>query len=116
MKVVSNAKHVWMIYKPDNSHVAIVPGVNLNVDDSIKDHPDFKKRVELGLIVVSETNKGFKEMETKDLINDIRRILDVKVLEKILHEDERVAVQKAAQDQMDKIRKGEPSKKAKDSE
>lgn len=115
MKVVSNAKHVWMIYRPDNSHVAIVPGVNLNVDNSIKDHPDFKKRLELGLITVSETNKDFKDMDTKELIADIKRILDVKALEKILAEDERIAVQKAAKDQMDKIRKGE-TKKAKDNE
>lgn len=116
MKVVSNAKHVWMIYHPDNSHVAIVPGVNLNVDDSIKDHPDFKKRLELGLITVSETTKDIKDMDTKELIADIKRIHDVKALEKILAEDERVAVQKAAQDQMDKIRKGEPAKKAKNNE
>jgi len=113
MKVVSTAKHVWMIYRPDSSHVAINPGVNLNVDESIKDHPDFKKRVELGLISVSGAVSDFKEMDTKELMSDIKRIYDVKVLEKILAEDERVAIQKAAKDQLDNIRKGEPRDKEK---
>lgn len=113
MKVVSTVKHVWMIYKPDNSHVVINPGVNLNVDESIKDHPDFKKRLELGLITVSGAASDFKDMDTKELMADIKRIYDVQVLEKILAEDERVAIQKAAKDQLDEIRKGEPREKEK---
>lgn len=113
MKLVSKAKHVWMIYRPDGTHVAILPGVNLNVEDSIMEHPDFKKRVELGLIEISGPASDFKQMNTRELLEDIKRVLDVKTLEKILAEDERVVIQKAAQDQIDEIRKGEPRGKGK---
>lgn len=99
LKVKSNATHVFRC-----SGINILPGVNYIESDKFATHPSVIARVKAGLLVVEEClpeqQKDFASITAKDLIKDIKDILDVKVLENIKQNEKRVSVIQAVDAQI----------------
>jgi len=92
--------------------IRFLPGIN-EVDDeklqNVKAHPLFQARVSKGLIQIMAENLGKDgKRSIEDMIEHIPKIVDVKLLKKIIDTDGRDRVVKAAQEQLGKIKN--PSK------
>lgn len=84
-----------------------LPGVNeveAGVLKSLLQHPLFKSRVDSGKITIFEVPKEADgKTPVKDLLKHIPSIYDKPLLEKLVKEDGRAQVVKAAKEQLDKI-------------
>jgi len=92
--------------------VRFLPRIN-EVEDSklvdVKAHPLFQARISKGLIQIMAENLGKDgKRSVEEMIDHIPKIVDLKLLRKIIESDGRERVIKAAQQQIDKIKN--PSK------
>lgn len=107
-------KNIFTINAKGIEPVRLLPGINEIADSlmpAIKAHPFFASFVKSGnLIMITESKKDADGKKSiVDMLSYIPNIVDSKYLKKIIDEDGRDQVVRAAQDQLD-IVKGKKSK------
>jgi hypothetical protein len=112
--VTYSGKNVFGICLATGDIIKLLPGVN-EVEDKlleiIKKQPLFQSRIAKGLIqILMEKlgNDGKRSLE--DMLTHIPNIFDTKLLKKIIQNDGRERVIKAANEQLDKIKNPEKTK------
>ena len=85
--------------------VRLLPGI-CEIEDKdlaeIKTHPSFKARLQRQeMIIMSETKDGRKSVS--EMVEDMPKIFDIKLLKKFIKEDKREPIVQAAQQQLDTI-------------
>lgn len=88
--------------------VRLLPGIN-EVDDAqlqvMKSHPLFQSRMASGLVhIMHETVGKDGKRSVEEMLSNIPKIFDVKLLKKIINTDGRDRVVSTARDQLDKIK------------
>lgn len=99
-------------------NVIIIPGINEmpnNVYDKFKEHPSVKSRMQDGTIQIIDEQKVVSERTESEIIENMSRIFDTKLLRKIIKEDKRESVVNAAKAQLETI-VGDPKKTEKKEE
>lgn len=112
-------KNVFTIYTAGGAAVRLLPGINeLSKEEllTVKSHPLFNHRVKKGIVqIMADELCSDGKRSINDMLEDIPKIVDVKLLKKIIENDGRDIVVSAAKDQLAKIK--DPAKaKQKESE
>lgn len=98
--------------------VRLMPGineVNENELNEMKAHPLFQSRLKMEIIKILDNSKDGKR-PSDEMLNNIPQIFDTKLLRKIIANDERKDVVKAAEEQLDKIKNPEKWKEEKNND
>ena len=119
MALVSyTGKNVLGVFLKEGATVRLLPGINEVDDDqltSMKTNPLFQERIKCGKVQIMMDAQGKDgKRSVEDMLTYIPKIMDVKLLKKIIDTDGRDKVIFAARDQLEAIKN--PSKKADESE
>jgi hypothetical protein len=99
MKITSNLSHILIIRGN-----YILPGVNVVKDKTILEHPSIIARIKNGQLIAEDSDFDFKSMHVSTLKKEIKDIYSIELLEKIMHEETRPSIVKAAEEQLEKLR------------
>ncbi len=114
-----NGKNVLGVCKPVSGDIVrLLPGIN-EVDNEdlkiMKAHPLFQSRMKAGMVqIMAEPADKDGKRTVDEMLTNIPKIFDLKLLKKIVETDGRDKVVQAAREQMEKIKN--PSKAKADEE
>lgn len=107
-----NGKNVLGTCLPGGEIIRLLPGINEVVNDDLKImkmHPLFQTRMNKGLIqIMAEPADKDGKRSVDEMLTNIPKIFDVKLLKKIIETDGRDKVVHCAREQLDMIKN--PSK------